>query len=605
MGEGEKKERGEEEVVVMDGLEEEEAAAGEEGEGGMRWGKFLRRMPVRVLLVEGDDSTRQIIAALLRKCSYIVVVASDGIKAWETLNEKSYSIDLVLTEVELPLMSGFGLLTMIMDHGTCKNIPVIMMSSDDSISMVFKCMLKGAADFLVKPIRRNELRNLWQHVWRRQISSCTRSNMEAESKHVHIMECEPQTARHKPHVVARNAKDLTRLDSLLSVQQPKHQAMSRNEDFIPRGLPYHNDSIVEKASKEVEDLLRGIDNQPKNMDTPREGDALHNSSQANNIKCLSSPLVHLELSLRRFEYSGSSKQENDERNTLNHSSSSAFSMYNNRIFLASNVANDAPGCSISTPNMNLEDTNSTSTGVVGQDGTAVRCTPIRVVPLPISIGGMPCDSLVNGKDPLMRSLCCPGSARYLWSSTQSMLQEVKTQTNSSDHSDPDNVNSKQAADRYDQSVRSPSYHSIDKQDVGLLTEQEHASAKGENGSSSLCDGARISLDANAHGSIFNGARGQSNAPNTLKTIPKDANSESNSREGPHQAELHCLSPREVALNKFRLKRKDRCFEKKVRYQRRKILAEQRPRVKGQFVRQEQLVSQGMGVDCHRNDSANR
>ncbi|XP_072969364.1 two-component response regulator-like PRR95 isoform X3 [Typha angustifolia] len=581
-----------------------------------------------------------------------VVVASDGIKAWETLNEKSYSIDLVLTEVELPLMSGFGLLTMIMDHGTCKNIPVIMMSSDDSISMVFKCMLKGAADFLVKPIRRNELRNLWQHVWRRQISiggssdmhgnqdedhtkcelkgkvsrenvacktkskehseqesdaqsSCTRSNMEAESKHVHIMECEPQTARHKPHVVARNAKDLTRLDSLLSVQQPKHQAMSRNEDFIPRGLPYHNDSIVEKASKEVEDLLRGIDNQPKNMDTPREGDALHNSSQANNIKCLSSPLVHLELSLRRFEYSGSSKQENDERNTLNHSSSSAFSMYNNRIFLASNVANDAPGCSISTPNMNLEDTNSTSTGVVGQDGTAVRCTPIRVVPLPISIGGMPCDSLVNGKDPLMRSLCCPGSARYLWSSTQSMLQEVKTQTNSSDHSDPDNVNSKQAADRYDQSVRSPSYHSIDKQDVGLLTEQEHASAKGENGSSSLCDGARISLDANAHGSIFNGARGQSNAPNTLKTIPKDANSESNSREGPHQAELHCLSPREVALNKFRLKRKDRCFEKKVRYQRRKILAEQRPRVKGQFVRQEQLVSQGMGVDCHRNDSANR
>ena len=41
------------------------------------------------------------------------------------------------------------------------------MSSHDSISMVLKCMLKGAADFLIKPIRRNELRNLWQHVWRR------------------------------------------------------------------------------------------------------------------------------------------------------------------------------------------------------------------------------------------------------------------------------------------------------------------------------------------------------------------------------------------------------------------------------------------------------
>jgi len=43
--------------------------------------------------------------------------------------------------------------------------------------------------------------------------------------------------------------------------------------------------------------------------------------------------------------------------------------------------------------------------------------------------------------------------------------------------------------------------------------------------------------------------------------------------------------REAALNKFRLKRKERCFDKKVRYESRKKLAEQRPRVKGQFVRQ--------------------
>lgn len=42
--------------------------------------------------------------------------------------------------------------------------------------------------------------------------------------------------------------------------------------------------------------------------------------------------------------------------------------------------------------------------------------------------------------------------------------------------------------------------------------------------------------------------------------------------------------REAALNKFRRKRKDRCFEKKIRYVSRKKLAEQRPRIRGQFVR---------------------
>ncbi|KAJ8765994.1 hypothetical protein K2173_020510 [Erythroxylum novogranatense] len=46
-----------------------------------------------------------------------------------------------------------------------------------------------------------------------------------------------------------------------------------------------------------------------------------------------------------------------------------------------------------------------------------------------------------------------------------------------------------------------------------------------------------------------------------------------------------FAQREAALNKFRQKRKERCFEKKVRYQSRKKLAEQRPRIRGQFVRQ--------------------
>lgn len=41
------------------------------------------------------------------------------------------------------------------------------MSSYDSLDIVFRCLSKGAADYLVKPVRKNELRNLWQHVWRK------------------------------------------------------------------------------------------------------------------------------------------------------------------------------------------------------------------------------------------------------------------------------------------------------------------------------------------------------------------------------------------------------------------------------------------------------
>jgi len=64
-------------VVVVSETEEretEERIGSKEGGGGsssvVRWERFPPRMGLRVLLVEADDSTRQIIGALLRKCSY-------------------------------------------------------------------------------------------------------------------------------------------------------------------------------------------------------------------------------------------------------------------------------------------------------------------------------------------------------------------------------------------------------------------------------------------------------------------------------------------------------------------------------------------------------
>ncbi|KAL4560557.1 hypothetical protein LXL04_032710 [Taraxacum kok-saghyz] len=135
------------------------------------WERFLHVKSIKVMLVENDDSTRHIVTALLRNCNYEVIEASNGFQAWKILENLSNHIDIVLTEVVMPSFSGVGLLCKIMSHKTRKNIPVIMMSSHDSMGLVFKCLSKGAVDFLLKPIRKNELKNLWQHVWRRCHSS--------------------------------------------------------------------------------------------------------------------------------------------------------------------------------------------------------------------------------------------------------------------------------------------------------------------------------------------------------------------------------------------------------------------------------------------------
>ncbi|WCJ34599.1 Two-component response regulator-like APRR7 [Euphorbia peplus] len=135
------------------------------------WERFLHLRTLKVLLVETDYSTRHVITALLRNCSYEVTEAANGLQAWKILADLNNQIDLVLTEVVMPGLSGIGLLYKIMSHKTRNNVPVIMMSSHDSMGIVFKCLSKGAVDFLVKPIRKNELKNLWQHVWRRCHSS--------------------------------------------------------------------------------------------------------------------------------------------------------------------------------------------------------------------------------------------------------------------------------------------------------------------------------------------------------------------------------------------------------------------------------------------------
>nr|AGN92458.1 pseudo-response regulator 37 [Sorghum bicolor] len=135
------------------------------------WERFLQKKTINVLLVESDDCTRRVVSALLRHCMYQVISAENGQQAWNYLEDKQNNIDIVLIEVFMPGVSGISLLSRIMSHNICKNIPVIMMSSNDARNTVFKCLSKGAVDFLVKPIRKNELKNLWQHVWRRCHSS--------------------------------------------------------------------------------------------------------------------------------------------------------------------------------------------------------------------------------------------------------------------------------------------------------------------------------------------------------------------------------------------------------------------------------------------------
>ncbi|CAD6218410.1 unnamed protein product [Miscanthus lutarioriparius] len=596
-------------VDLEDGEGEEEAAA---AEGSSRETRMLPMMPVRVLLAEGDDSTRHVISALLRKCGYRVAAASDGVKAWDILKEKSFNVDLVLTEVDLPLMSGFLLLSTIMEHDASKNIPVIMMSSHDSVSMVFKCMLKGAADFLVKPIRKNELRNLWQHVWRKQLanggpdvqhiqqeenlaermeqktgvtkadnlnrdgprknrecseqesdaqSSCTRSELEAESKQTNnVLEYKQSTERHLSIPSHKNVE----LNGQTKIRTAKGNNLipTREDDLSPNKRTCLNDNNSERASKDME-LVHIMDNQQKH-NTQREVDTMRTTSMGNDEKG-SIPAHQLELSLRRTDYGKLENHEKNDRRTLNHSTSSAFSFTSETLVDVENKNGDSAAPS--------------------QDMTETNRPPIRVVPFPVPVQGLTFDGQPFWNGTPMASLFYPQSAPPIWNSKASMWQESTPQATSlpqkSQQNEPNETGAKPVENAEEQFALGPPNASGKQLRVEIPKDDpRHVSPMtGESGTSTVLDSTRNTLSSSGCDSTSNLITAPTESSNAYKVVP-----ETPSAEGSRH-----LSQREAALNKFRLKRKDRCFEKKVRYQSRKLLAEQRPRVKGQFVRQDHSI----------------
>ena len=50
-------------------------------------------------------------------------------------------------------------------------LPTSVMSRSDDREMVMKCLQLGAVDYLIKPLRRNELQNIWTRVWWRRMLS--------------------------------------------------------------------------------------------------------------------------------------------------------------------------------------------------------------------------------------------------------------------------------------------------------------------------------------------------------------------------------------------------------------------------------------------------
>ncbi|CAM0905216.1 unnamed protein product [Alopecurus aequalis] len=144
--------------------------AGGDQRKGKEPARVAEKFPVgmRVLAIVNNPICLKVLEVVQRFWKYQPTMVMDASTALNMLREGGdEDFDLVITDVHMPVMDGFELLGSISPE---MDLPVIMISMNEDKETMLKAIYNGACDILVKPVRTKELKNIWQHVVRKNPS---------------------------------------------------------------------------------------------------------------------------------------------------------------------------------------------------------------------------------------------------------------------------------------------------------------------------------------------------------------------------------------------------------------------------------------------------
>jgi len=109
----------------------------------------------RILIIEDDVDFRNLLRIHLSLAGYALEVAEDGVEGGKALLRRAP--DLILSDVNMPFLGGFELLSLLRADEQTASIPVILLSGSSDDDTMSKAMKLGAADFLTKPVTLEDL----------------------------------------------------------------------------------------------------------------------------------------------------------------------------------------------------------------------------------------------------------------------------------------------------------------------------------------------------------------------------------------------------------------------------------------------------------------
>ncbi len=114
------------------------------------------RLPMSALVVEDDEHIAHLLKFILERERYVVRLAKDGREAREFI-EQQPAPAIVLLDVMLPFMDGFGLVSLLRAQPGWESTPVIMLTAKTQEKDIVRALDSGANDYIVKPFQPAEL----------------------------------------------------------------------------------------------------------------------------------------------------------------------------------------------------------------------------------------------------------------------------------------------------------------------------------------------------------------------------------------------------------------------------------------------------------------
>jgi two-component system, chemotaxis family, chemotaxis protein CheY len=114
-------------------------------------------MAASILAVDDSASMRQMVSFTLKGAGYDVVEAADGVEALSIA--KTRSVNLVITDVNMPNMDGISLIRELRSLPSYKFTPLLMLTTESSADKKQQGKAAGATGWIVKPFNPEQLLN--------------------------------------------------------------------------------------------------------------------------------------------------------------------------------------------------------------------------------------------------------------------------------------------------------------------------------------------------------------------------------------------------------------------------------------------------------------